>query len=132
MESILGYHMNDLLIQFNNQLYLNLMTYRKNGEAMRTPVWFVKENNILFVRTIMKSGKVKRIRNNPNVQVALCEADGRITGQWLEGYARLIADPSEAARIEKLFDEKYGDVKKGIDEQRKAQGLAYATIAVEV
>ena len=124
--------MNERLIQFNNQLYLNLETYRKNGEPMRTPVWYAKENNILFVRTIMKSGKVKRIRNNPTVKVALCEADGRTTGQWVEGHARLIADPSEAARIEKLFDAKYGDVKKGIDEQRKAQGLAYATIAVEV
>jgi len=124
--------MNDLLIQFSNQLYLNLETYRKNNEALRTPVWFVEDNNILFVRTIVKSGKVKRIRNNPNVKVASCEADGRIIGQWLEGHARLIVDPSEAARIEKLFDVKYGEVKKGIDEQKKAQGLAYATIAVEV
>jgi PPOX class probable F420-dependent enzyme len=124
--------MNDQLVQFIDQLYLNLETYRKNNEAMRTPVWFVKENNILFARTIVKSGKVKRIRNNPNVKVALCEADGRITGQWIEGHAVIIADPLEAARIEKLFDEKYGEVKKGIDEQRKAQGLAYATIAIEV
>lgn len=122
----------DQLVQFIDQLYLNLETYRKNSEAMRTPVWYVKENNILFVRTIMKSGKVKRIRNYPNVKVAPCEVDGRITGQWIEGHAVFIADLLEAARIEKLFDEKYGEVKKGIDEQRKAQGLAYATIAIEV
>jgi PPOX class probable F420-dependent enzyme len=124
--------MTDLHMQFNNQLYLNLETYRKNGEAMRTPVWFVKDDDLLYVRTITKSGKVKRIRNNPNVKVVLCEADGRITGQWVEGYARLITDPSDAARIEKLFDDKYGEVKKGIDDQRKAQGLVYATIAVEL
>jgi PPOX class probable F420-dependent enzyme len=124
--------MTDLHMQFNNQLYLNLETYRKNGEAMRTPVWFVKDDDLLYVRTITKSGKVKRIRNNPNVKVVLCEDDGRITGQWVEGYARLITDPSDAARIEKLFDDKYGEVKKGIDDQRKAQGLVYATIAVEV
>jgi PPOX class probable F420-dependent enzyme len=124
--------MNEPLIQFNNQLYLNLETYRKTSEALRTPVWFVEDNNLLFVRTIVKSGKVKRIQNNPNVKVASCEADGRITGQWLEGKAHLVGDPSEAARIEKLFDAKYGEMKKGIDEQRKAQGLEYATIAVEV
>jgi PPOX class probable F420-dependent enzyme len=124
--------MNDLLIQFNNQLYLNLETYRKNGEALCTPVWFVEDNNNLYVRTIMKAGKVKRIRNNPNVKVASCEVDGRIIGQWLGGHAHLIVDPSEAARIEKLFDDKYGEVKKGIDEQRKAQGLAYGTIAIEI
>jgi len=124
--------MTDLHMQFNNQLYLNLETYRKNGEAMRTPVWFVKDNNLLYVRSITISGKVKRVRNNPDVKVVLCEADGGFTGKWVKGYARLITDPSEATRIEKLFDEKYGEVKKGIDEQRKAQGLVYATIAVEV
>jgi len=124
--------MNELLNQFENQLYLNLETYRKNGEAMRTPVWFVDENNILYVRTIVKSGKVKRIRNNPKVKVVPCEADGQTTGQWVEGFARFITEPSDAGRIEKLFDLKYGEVKKGIDAQRKAQGLLYATIAVEV
>ena len=127
-----GTDMNERLNQFNNQLFLNLETYRKTGEALQTPVWFVEENNILYLRSIIKSGKVKRIRNNPDVKVACCEADGRIIGQWLEGHARLIADPSEAVRIEKIFDAKYGETKKGIDEQRKAQGLAYATIAIEV
>jgi len=124
--------MNERLDQFNNQLFLNLETYRKTGEALQTPVWFVEDKTILYLRTIVKSGKVKRIRNNPKVKVACCEADGRITGQWIDGQARLITDPSEADRIEKKFDAKYGETKKGIDEQRKAEGLAYATIAVKV
>jgi PPOX class probable F420-dependent enzyme len=132
MENISGNHMNDHLTQFNNQLYLNLETYRKNGEAMRTPVWYVQEERILFVRTIMISGKVKRIRNNPDVKVVPCAADGQITGLWVGGHAGLVDDPLETARIDSLFNEKYGDVKKEIDEQRKSQGLAYATIAVEV
>jgi PPOX class probable F420-dependent enzyme len=111
---------------------MNLETLRKNGEVMRTPVWFVEDNGILYVRTIVKSGKVKRIRHNPNVRVVPCEVDGRTTGQWVEGHAHLIDDPSEAGRIEILFDVKYGEAKKEIDQQRKTQGLAYATIAVEV
>jgi PPOX class probable F420-dependent enzyme len=124
--------MNTLLTQFNNQLYFNLETYRKNGESILTPVWFTEENNTLFVRTIEKSGKVKRIRNNPKVRLAPCEVDGRITGQWVEGQARLIVDPIEAKKIEDKFDVKYGETKKEIDLQRKAQGLVYATIAVDI
>jgi PPOX class probable F420-dependent enzyme len=122
--------MDNRLNQFKDQLYLNLETYRKNGEAMRTPVWFAEGKNTLYVRTIEKSGKVKRIKNNPKVRVALCEADGQITGQWVEGHARLVFDPIEVAQIERLFDVKYGEAKKGIDAQRKAQGFAYSTIAI--
>ena len=124
--------MNERLSQFKNQSCLNLETYRKTGDALCTPVWFVEENNILYIRTIYKSGKVKRIRNNPTVKVAPCEADVQIIGQWLAGHARFITDPAEASRIEKLFNDKYGETKKKIDEQRKAEGLAYATIAIEV
>jgi hypothetical protein len=124
--------MNDQLIQFLQQLYLNLETYRKNGEAMRTPMWFTEETYVLFVRTISNSGKVKRIRNNPTVRVSPCEVDGKTTGKWVQARAHLIIDPTETARIEKLFDLKYGEAKKDFDEQRKAQGLVYATIAVEL
>jgi uncharacterized protein len=122
--------MSELLHQFNNQLYLNLETFRKNGTTVRTPVWFTEENNIFYVRTILSSGKVKRIRNNGNVRIVPCEVDGRILGQWVECHAYLIVDPVEADRIEHAFDAKYGEAKKNIDLQRLAQGLPYATIAI--
>jgi uncharacterized protein len=122
--------MSELLQQFKNQLYINLETYRKNSTAVCTPVWFTEENNILFVRTILSSGKVKRIRNNAHVRIVPCEADGRPIGQWIECHAKLIVDPVEADRINRAFDAKYGEAKKNIDLQRLAQGLPYATIAI--
>jgi hypothetical protein len=51
--------MNKQFIYSNKQLYINLETYRKTGEAMRTPVWFIEENRIIFIRTLAESGKVK-------------------------------------------------------------------------
>jgi PPOX class probable F420-dependent enzyme len=115
-----------------DQQYLNLETYRKSGQAMRTPVWFTESQGQLYVRTIDNSGKVKRIRNHSNVRVIACDAQGNIKGEWMDATARLVTDPTEAERIEHLFDEKYGETKKHFDQQRKVQGLKYATIAISI
>lgn len=39
------------LARFENQQFMNLETFRKNGEGVKTPVWFVLDNNIIYVRT---------------------------------------------------------------------------------
>ena len=41
----------DALAQFLNQKYINLETYKKSGQAVHTPVWFVQDNGVLYVRT---------------------------------------------------------------------------------
>ena len=67
------------LVQFSGRKYLNLVTYRRSGTAVPTPMWFVEEGGVLYVRTPAKSGKVKRLRNNPRVRVV--PSDGR-GGPW--------------------------------------------------
>lgn len=57
------------------QQYLSLTTFRKSGEGVPTPVWFALANSRLYIVTQQDSGKVKRIRNNP--QVAMTPSDGR-------------------------------------------------------
>ena len=47
---------------FIGHQYVSLETYRKSGEAVRTPVWFVEEDGKMYVWTVGTSGKVKRIR----------------------------------------------------------------------
>ncbi len=46
------------------QKYISLITFRKSGVAVPTPVWFVELNRKLYVITRNDSGKYKRIRNN--------------------------------------------------------------------
>jgi PPOX class probable F420-dependent enzyme len=62
------------LLNLAGRKYINLETYRKNGRGVRTPVWFVEsgsdDGSILDVRTSDDTGKYKRIRNNPSVQIA--------------------------------------------------------------
>ena len=96
----------------NGQEYINLETFRKSGIGVKTPVWFVKEDNSLFVRTISNAGKVKRIRNNAMVNIAPCNADGSLLGEWLPAQAQVIKNDITAQRIDRLFDQKYGFRKK--------------------
>jgi PPOX class probable F420-dependent enzyme len=50
--------------------YIDLVTYRKSGVGVHTPVWFAEHEGRLFVMTRPDFGKAKRIRNRPQVEVA--------------------------------------------------------------
>jgi uncharacterized protein len=93
--------------QFNESKYTNLETYRKSGKAVITPVWFVFERENFFVITRSGTGKVKRLRNNPNVRISPCSFRGQVKGKWIEGIASFV-DPIEFPRIISLRNKKYG------------------------
>ena len=77
---------------FEGQKYLSLETFRKNGEGVRTPIWFAAEKDggaaVLYIYTIADTGKVKRIRNNPRVRIAPCDMRGNVTGGLGRGAGR--------------------------------------------
>jgi hypothetical protein len=110
------------LEQFKRQQYLNLETFRKSGEGMRTPVWFVQDGETLYVSTVVNSGKVKRIRYNGRVNVAACKMNGKVSGVWTPAQAREITDPEEIAKADRMLDKKYGLMKKMFDNQRASKG----------
>ena len=62
--------------------YCLLVTYRRSGEPVPTPVWFGLDEagDALYVRTESRAGKVKRIRANPRVLVGPASARGKPTG----------------------------------------------------
>ena len=81
--------------QLGNHKYISLETLKKNGQPVKTPVWFVLQDDKLYVYTEADSWKVKRIRNNPRVRVALCTIRGRVTGPWHEGTASIVEGDGE-------------------------------------
>jgi uncharacterized protein len=117
--------------QFTNQNYINLETTRRNGQAVKTPVWFVKLDGGLYVRTGADSGKVKRIRNNGLVKVAPCDYRGELKGDWVDAQAYL-ADSSTAEQVNQLFGRKYGIQKQGFDLLGRFSGARTVTIAIEI
>jgi uncharacterized protein len=87
--------------------YLSLTTYRKDGTAVPTPVWLVRQGETLRVITQGKSGKVKRIRNNPAVLVAPCDSRGRLKGEQVRATATLLDEKQTQATAE-LITRRYG------------------------
>ena len=123
--------MNPGLEQFANQQYLNLETYRKDGQAMRTPVWFAEDSGVLFLHTVKNSGKVKRIRRTARVRVAPCDMTGTVKGEWIEGEARVL-DADGARRVDELLDRKYGAAKVEFERRNNLQNIAWDAIAIRV
>lgn len=125
--------MSNLKLQsFEKQAYLNLKTFRKSGVGVPTPVWFAESQGVLYVRTIDGSGKVKRIRNNRQVQVAPCDSRGKLLGEWHAAQARLVDDPAILEQVDRLLDKKYGlqrTLFSLLGRFRKEKG---ATIAIEL
>ena len=94
------------LAPFANQKYISLETYRKNGQAVRTPVWFAESDGQLYVYTLANAGKAQRLRNNPRARIAPCDMRGRVTGEWADAEARFVQG-GEATRANASLDHKY-------------------------
>ena len=94
------------LAQFAGRQYMSVETFKKNGQGVKTPVWFVLHENAFYAYTEADSWKVKRIRNNPRVRVALCNFRGDIKGPWLDATSSLV-EGDERLAADKLLDRKY-------------------------
>ncbi len=95
--------------RFDSVPYINLESFKKNGEGVKTPVWCAPLDGKLVVFTEGKAFKVKRVRNNPRVRVASCDVRGKLKGPWHEGAARVVEDdPAYEARAYAALRKKYG------------------------
>ncbi len=117
------------------QEFMSLTTFRKNGQAVSTPVWFAEDAGRLVVYTSPTSGKVKRIRSNAAVTVAPCTFNGKVTGPAANARA-IILPPEKHAEADRLLTRKYGWKKRlfeGMARLRRAEHrqAAYLEITPE-
>jgi len=118
--------------ELSRQKYINLETFRKNGASVRTPVWFVMEGNVLYIRTQADSGKVKRVRRNGQVQIAPCKVDGDLLGDWNPALAREVSGHDLYQKVDHLLDQKYGLTKKIFGLFTTLRGREYSILEVKV
>ena len=95
------------LQSFDGKKYVSVATYRKNGEKVPTPTWFVLGQNHLYVWTEAESGKVRRLRRNPKLAIAPCKMSGSLIGPYLDAVATIAPDDSRAD-LQMAFKKKYG------------------------
>ncbi len=96
------------LKQFKNQEFLNIETFRKNGSGVKTPVWFAQEGDRLYIWTVGDSGKIKRIHNNRQVNIAPCKRFGKVTGEWMAAQASVDDSVAAVQHVEVLLSRKLG------------------------
>ena len=99
------------LAEFIKEKYLNLETYRIDGQAVQTPVWFVIHNDIIYVTTPSTTGKVKRLNHNKNIRIVPSDLKGKPKGNWIAATA-YFANELESKQAIQLRKKKYGFMAK--------------------
>ena len=88
--------------------YINLGTFRKSGVRVDTPVWAAAVDGKLYVYTSASTGKVKRLRNSPRVELAGCDGRGRTHTDWVSASARIVDGDATIERAFSALRAKYG------------------------
>ncbi len=104
---------------FRDHKYISLETFKKNGEGVKTPVWFAAdpardiagEGALLYMYTIGNTGKVKRIRNNGHVKIAPCTMKGVPLGEFVDAKAEIVTGEVASQGL-KLLNKKYFPLKQ--------------------
>jgi PPOX class probable F420-dependent enzyme len=94
---------------FRGREYAALVTFRRDGTPVPTPVWFaLLDDGRLVTRTDERTAKVGRLRRDPHARVFPCDMRGKPLGPAVEGTARILADPGDRERAEAAMDHHYG------------------------
>lgn len=112
---------------FPNEKYIALETLRKNGDAVMTPVWFVEHDDLIWVVTREFTGKVKRLRNNSKVRIAVSNFSGKPKGKWFSGQADIVQGDLSKTVIS-IRNKKYGFMAKliGIFSAKKGKYVVFS------
>ena len=83
-----------------------LTTYRRDGTPVGTPVNMAVIGDRAYIRTWDTAWKARRIRRNPEVEVAPCTVRGKPIGPAIHARARLLSG-DEAATAARALDRKH-------------------------
>jgi PPOX class probable F420-dependent enzyme len=91
----------------SGERFISLVTFRRSGDRVATPVWFAHESDGIVVGTFANSGKAKRLRHTEKVEIAPCNFRGLVRGAYVPGIAVLL-EPSAATGASVALNDKYG------------------------
>ncbi len=93
---------------FADEPYINLETFKRDGNGVKTPVWAAPLDGVLVVFSAGNAFKVKRLQRDPRIRVAACDVRGNVRGEWREGTGRVVADAAWITRAHAALRKKYG------------------------
>jgi uncharacterized protein len=98
----------DLLSDLGTARYAMLRTYRRDGTAVDTPIWFDVQARAVVFRT--KVGpKTKRLAARPDVELTVCDYRGRVRSdaRTVAGRATVLSG-MEAEEANRALHRRYG------------------------
>lgn len=100
----------DILATLAKEPFLALTTFRRSGQPVATPIWVGRDGDTLVVMTAGDSAKVKRLRNNPRVELRPCNPLGRVPEGAItaSGTAQILSDNAAINRLITIIRNKYG------------------------
>ena len=89
--------------------YVSLTTFRADGTPVATPVWVVRDGDVLRILTDPTSAKVRRLRTDSRIRLSPCDMRGRVAEGALvaEGTATL-EDEQGTVRTMAMIEKRYG------------------------
>ncbi|OLF15483.1 hypothetical protein BU204_21385 [Actinophytocola xanthii] len=87
-----------------------LVTFRRDGRRVATPVWAAVRDGVMYARTQRASGKIKRLRNDGTVLLAACTPRGVPLTAPVPGRARLLG-PDEEHLAETALRRAHGPIR---------------------
>jgi uncharacterized protein len=99
------------LASLQGHKYCLLVSFRRSGEPVPTPVWFGCERGRAYFNTRERNAKLKRIRRDPHVRVGPCSFRGKPLGPLAEGRARVLPR-ADAEVAEVALRSNYGLVRR--------------------
>jgi PPOX class probable F420-dependent enzyme len=98
---------------FEGKQYAVLVTFRKDGTPVPTPVWFaLLDDRVFITSTDRRTAKVRRIRRDPRVRVFPSDPRGKPLGPVVDGTARIVDGGDGGERAEDALDRKYGRTRR--------------------
>ena len=95
----------------SDEKYVATTTFRKAGTAVPTPTWIVAlDGGRVGFWTSSRSGKYKRLRNNPRITLQPADARGRVKAgsRAADGTVELVTSGADFDAIQQRVRAKYG------------------------
>jgi len=89
-----------------------LVTYRRDGTPVPTPVWYALDGERLYVWTEIEAYKAKRIRNNERALIAPCGPTGKPLGDPIAARGRVLESEEDRARAATMISGSWNPIQK--------------------
>lgn len=97
-----------MTVDWTRYNYLTLGTRRRDGRRVFTPIWFAAASDGFFAFSSGDAGKVKRLRNFSDVEIAPCTVTGKPLAPAVDTRAVLLTSDADIQRALDALHMRYG------------------------